>query len=103
MRMIQAAPIRAMLFGSDQCRAEGFTVRAAAPILEMCRLLVAAGDDPARPLHCYRGNVLVLSVSSIAIGAQLRVRGSGVGFEIIPTTTRPTAPLVRATALAGAP
>ena len=35
--MIQAAPIHAALFGSDQCRAEGRTVRAAAPILEMCR------------------------------------------------------------------
>ena len=99
--MIQAAPIRAMLFGSDQCRAEGCIVRAAAPILETCRRLVAAGDDPARPLHCY--DVLVLSVSSIAIGAQLRVRGSGVGFEITATATCPAAPPVRATALAGAP
>ena len=100
--MIQAAPIRARLFGSDQCRAEGRTVRAA-PILEMCRRLVATGHDPARPLHCYRGDVLALSVSSIAIGAQLRVRGSGVGFEITTTATCPTAPPVRATALAGAP
>jgi hypothetical protein len=95
--MIQAAPIRARLFGSDQCR----TVRAAAPILEMCRRLVATGHDPARPLHCYRGDVLALSVSSIAIGAQLRVRGSGVGFEITATATCPTAPPVRALALAG--
>jgi hypothetical protein len=101
--MIQAAPIRAVLFGSDQCSAEGRTVRAAAPILEMCRWLVAAGRDPARPLHCYRGDVLVLSVSSIAIGAQLRVRGNGVGFEITATATCPTAPPVRAIALAGAP
>ena len=101
--MIQAAPIRAALLGSDQCRAEGRTVRAAAPVLETCRRLVAAGHNPDRPLHCYRGDVLALSVSSIGVGAQLRVRGNGVGFEITPAATCPTAPPVRATALAGAP
>jgi hypothetical protein len=96
--MMQAAPIRAALTGSDQCRAEGYTVRATAPILAMCRHLVEAGHDPARPLHCCRNDVLALSVSSIGIGAQFRVRGNGVGFEITPTATRPTAPLAHATA-----
>ena len=101
--MIQATPIRADLTGSDQCRAEGRTVRAASPILEMCCHLIEAGHDPGRPLHCYRDGVLALSVSNIGVGAQLRVRGDGVGFEITATLTRPTAPPVRAIALAGTP
>jgi hypothetical protein len=96
-RTVQAA-IRAELAGSDTCTAPGLTVRGASPILEMCRRLIEAGHAPDRPLHCYRGDGLVLSVSSIAIGAQLRVRGNGAGFEIIPTATCPTAPPVRATA-----
>jgi hypothetical protein len=91
---LAAAPIRAALFGSDQCGAEGYTVRAASPILETCRRLIEAGHAPDRPLHCYRDGVLALSVSSIATGAQLRVRGNGAGFEITPTATCPTAPPV---------
>ena len=47
--------------------------------------------------------VLALSVSNIGVGAQLRVRGDGVGFEITATLTRPAAPPVRAIALAGTP
>jgi hypothetical protein len=90
-RTVQAA-IRAELARSDTCTAPGITVRAASPILEMCRRLIEAGHAPDRPLHCYRGDALVLSVSSIAIGAQLRVRGNGVGFEITLTATCPTAP-----------
>ena len=102
--MIQAAPIRAVLFGSDQCHAEGITVRSVTRQSWRCAAaLVGAGHDPARSLHCYRGDTLCLIVCSIAIGAQLRVRGNGVGFEIIATVTRPAAPPVRATALAGAP
>jgi hypothetical protein len=48
------APIRATLIGCDQCEAEGHTVRARAPVLAMCRELVAAGYDPAKPLEAYR-------------------------------------------------
>jgi hypothetical protein len=33
------------------CGAEGFTVRAYAPVLAMCRKLIEAGYDPATPLH----------------------------------------------------
>ena len=41
----QAAPIRANITGSDQCRAEGYTVRAAAPILATCRWLIEVGHE----------------------------------------------------------
>ena len=80
--MIQAAPIRAALFGSDQCRAEGCTVRAVSPILETCRRLTQAGYDPDRPLHCYRGDILALRVRSIGEGAALTVKTAGNGSPI---------------------
>ena len=38
--------IRATITGFDRCDAEGHTVRAAAPVLAMCRELLAAGYDP---------------------------------------------------------
>ena len=78
----QAAPIRAALFGSDQCRAEGRTVRAASPILETCHQLTQAGYDPDRPLHCYRGDILALRVRSIGEGAALTVKTAGNGSPI---------------------
>jgi hypothetical protein len=66
--------IRAEIIGSDRCEADGFTVRAAAPVLAMCRKLIEAGYDRARPLNAYRGDVLALKVSSIGYGARYTVR-----------------------------
>jgi hypothetical protein len=68
--------IHAEIIGSDRCEAAGITVRAAAPVLAMCRKLLAAGYDPDRPLHAYRGDVLALKVRSIAAGAKLTVEES---------------------------
>jgi hypothetical protein len=77
----QPVPIRAGLIGSDRCEAEGISVCTAAPVLALCRKLVAAGHDPQRPLHAYRGNVLALRVRSIGEGAQFAIAGDGVGFR----------------------
>ena len=66
-------PIRAELAGSHHCKAEGFAVRSSAPILALCRKLIAAGVDPGRPLHAYRGDVLCLRVRSIGECAKLTV------------------------------
>lgn len=44
-----ADPIRAAVTGSDTCQALGITVRAYAPVLELCRRLVAAGMIPSSP------------------------------------------------------
>jgi hypothetical protein len=77
----QPVPIRAALIGSDRCEAEGISVRAAAPVLALCRSLVAAGHDPRQPLHAYRGNVLALRVRSIGEGVQLAIGGDGIGFR----------------------
>lgn len=74
-------PIRAVLRKSDQCEADGIAAHSSSPVLALCRELLAAGYDPARPLHAYRGDVLALKVRSIGEGARLRVAAHGVGFE----------------------
>jgi hypothetical protein len=61
--------IRAELTGSDRCEAEGHAAVGNAPVLGLCRKLVAAGFDPTLPLEAYRGDTLALTVSSIGWGA----------------------------------
>jgi hypothetical protein len=65
--------IRAELISSTSCTAAGITVVDHAPVLALCRALVAAGQDPNRPLHAYRGDVLCLRVRSIGEGARLTI------------------------------
>jgi hypothetical protein len=72
-------PIRAEIIRSDRCEAEGHTVRASAPVLAMCRKLVDAGYDPARPLEAYRGHTLCLSISAIGWGAKHTVEDNPSG------------------------
>lgn len=72
-------PIRAEIIKSDRCDADGHTVRAAAPVLAMCRKLVDAGYDQGRPLHAHRGDVLALKVRSIGVGATLTVEDNRFG------------------------
>ena len=77
-----ARPIRAELLGSSQCTAAGITVRGNAPVLALCRRLVAAGHDPATPLRVYRGDVLALVVRSIGEGARLRTTTGRTGAPV---------------------
>jgi hypothetical protein len=72
-RNFPQAPIHATLIGSDRCEAEGYTARGSAPVLALCRRLFAAGFDPGRPLHAYRGDTLSLVVRTIGEGAALTV------------------------------
>ena len=87
--------IRAEIIGADRCDAEGLTVKAAAPVLAMCRKLISAGYDPSRPLNAYRGKVLALRVCPIGEGALLRVAGDGVGFAQECPIGPPGAPPMR--------
>jgi hypothetical protein len=68
-----ANPIICQLTDSDTATAAGITVRGPSPVLGLCRALVAAGVDPNRPLHAYRGDLLCLVVHSIGEGARLTV------------------------------
>jgi hypothetical protein len=81
------------IVGGDVCTAADITAHGNTPVLELCRLLVAAGHDPATPLKAFHGGALALHVRSIGEGAQLTVRGNGHGFE--PSRGRSTGPPVR--------
>jgi hypothetical protein len=76
-------PIRATLLGSNRCEALGFTGRGHSPVFALCRALVAAGHDPRRSLHAYRGEVLALKVPSIGEGARLTVREDRAGPRFV--------------------
>jgi hypothetical protein len=76
--------IRAELIGSDDCTAAGLTISGRAPVLALCRQLIADGYDPGLPLEVWRGPVLCLRVRSISEAAQLRVATHGCGFERFP-------------------
>lgn len=82
IQMADGSVIRAIIEGAERCTALGQQVRASAPILALCRELIAAGYDPSRLLHAYRDGLLVLRVRSIGEAARLRVTSHGVGFEV---------------------
>lgn len=68
------ATISATLAGSDRCEAAGITVTGATPVLKLCRSLIAAGLDPDRALHVFRGAKLALRIRSLREGARLTVK-----------------------------
>jgi hypothetical protein len=84
---------------TNQCEALGLKVRAAAPVLALCRELIETGHDPGRPQDVYRDDVLALRVRSIGAVARLSIRGDGVGFRC--TTEMVGASLVRFSQQAG--
>jgi hypothetical protein len=72
--------IRAELIGSDTITALGFNARGSAPVLALCRELIAAGIDPATSLEAWRGNVLALRIASIDSAARLAVDETRTAF-----------------------
>jgi hypothetical protein len=73
--------IIAEIYGTDRASALGIEAQAPAPVLALCRKLVASGHDPATTLSAFRGDMLCLTVRSIDEGARLTIRGDGVGFR----------------------
>src|SRR5262249_25005849 len=71
--------LRAELIGSDTCMAAGITARGHAPVLKLCRQLLAAGHDPTVRLEAYRGKVLCFVVRTIGKGAGLTVEDDKLG------------------------
>jgi hypothetical protein len=86
---VAAQAIRTELIGDDICSAEGIAARGGAPVLVLCRRLVATGYDPAAPLDAYRGATLALRVRSIGEAARLRIATHGIGFERLPNAQGP--------------
>ena len=58
-------------------------MEAAAPVLALCRKLMAAGHNPATSLEAYRGEVLCLRVRSIGEAAMLTVKETGTGPRFV--------------------
>jgi hypothetical protein len=77
-----AQVIRAELIGNNTAVAVGIRVQGYAPILKLCRGLLARGMDPATPLEAWRGSTLCLKVRSIGAAAALEIRPSGTGTPV---------------------
>jgi hypothetical protein len=77
------AAIHVELVGDDCAIAVALGVKAVgyAPVLELCRALVAAGVDPRRPLEAWRGHVLCLRVADIGKAARWKINSKGTGLE----------------------
>jgi hypothetical protein len=78
-RPIPQQAFRAELVGSNRCTTAGFTASGQAPVLALCRELIAAGLDPDRPLEIHRGNMLALRVRSIGEAARFAVEDNKTG------------------------
>jgi hypothetical protein len=72
--------IRADLSDADTCSTAWIQIRDTAPVLALCRSLIAAGMDPDQALEVYRGATLALKVRSIGEAAGLEVNSKGTGF-----------------------
>jgi hypothetical protein len=75
----RAQHLRAELVGIE-CRGCEISTRGEAPILELCRRLIALGHDPGRGLRVYRHGVLAIEVRAIGEAAELTVNGRATGF-----------------------
>jgi hypothetical protein len=78
--------VRADLAG-DTCAAAGITAQCSAPILTLCRELLAAGLDPDQSVEVFRNGTLALTVRSIGEAARLRIAPHGVGFQRLAECT----------------
>jgi hypothetical protein len=97
--------LRAELIGSTVCRSGEHAVCSHAPVLALCRELIAAGCNPERALEVYRGATLALHIKSIGAGARLTVKERPFGpvFERwVPFSTPPVSPRIARMALAEA-
>jgi len=76
----QTPSLRAGLIGSNTCTAAGITAHGNAPVLVLCRRLLAAGLDPDQAMEVYRGATLALRVRSIGEAAELEINSKGTAF-----------------------
>ena len=73
------AILRAEYLGATTCTAAGITARASAPVLALCRELLAAGLDPDQAIEVFRGATLALRMRSIGEAAELAVKDDNRG------------------------
>jgi len=81
-------PIRIILSGSNKASALGLIARGDAPVLKLCRDLLAAGFHPNTPAQAFRGSVLALRIRTVGQGAQLRIDADRFeGLQETPETS----------------
>ena len=73
------APLFAELTGSDTCTSAGITAQGHAPVLALCRALLAQGLDPDAALTVYRNGAEALRIRRIGEAAKLTVRDDDRG------------------------
>jgi hypothetical protein len=71
---------RADLSGADTCTTSWIQIRDTAPVLALCRSLLAAGLDPDQSLEVYRAGTLALHIRSIGEAARLEINSHGTDF-----------------------
>src|SRR6516164_8852996 len=74
--------ISATLRGSEECEAVNVIVTGHAPVLKLCRELLAQGVDPDTAMTVYRRGIVALRVRSIGEAARLTVKSAGNGAPI---------------------
>ena len=90
--------ISAQLTGSHRCEALGIVAIGHAPVLTLCRELLAAGIDPNSALDVFRGGLLALRVRSVGRAARLAVEDNENGrpqFRLARRPRRGAAPPMR--------
>ena len=93
--------IRAELIGSDTCSVAGITAHGHAPVLALCRELLAAGLDPDAAVEAYRAGTQALRVRSISEAARLTVEDDSRGTPRFRPWRGEAASLVRQNCAAG--
>jgi hypothetical protein len=73
------AQIAARLTGSHRCEALGIVATGHAPVLMLCRELLAGGVDPDAEVTVYRNGILSPRVQSVSAGARLTVEDGATG------------------------
>jgi hypothetical protein len=92
------ANISATLRGDEECEAVNVVVTGHAPVLKLCRELLAQGVDPDTALTVYRNGIVALRVRSIGKAARLTVKddgNTGTPRFVAYQQTRATAPFMR--------
>jgi hypothetical protein len=74
---------------SRTCTGADVTASGVAPVLSLCRQLLAAGLDPDAALEVYRTGTLSLRVRSLREGALLTVKSAGNGCPIFAVDATP--------------
>lgn len=88
----QARTIRVELVGANGCHCAlaGVYACASNPILEMCRILVAAGYHPSSKLVCFRGGAHSMTIHSIGETAQLKMNSQDTGLDRVSARMVPS-------------